>query len=101
MSGKCLRPGGRPVQYSGWRKRQRRFTILPSAGKSSGIQKGLLCGGHCAPQYAVTMREAAEPADDFGMVFGIFEIVGIGRVAEQRHATELVPQMLRMHERQI
>ena len=45
------------------------------------------------------MREAAETADDGGMLFGIFEVVG--RVLEQLHTAELIRHLLRMHERHV
>ena len=35
------------------------------------------------------MRETAEPADDIGVLFGIFLIFGIGRAAEQLVAAQL------------
>ena len=47
------------------------------------------------------MREAPEAADDVGMQFGIFEVLGIVGVAEQLHAAKLVGDLLGMHERQI
>src|SRR5258708_30948430 len=99
----CLKPGTWRAQYSAPRKRQCRpaFTVLSSAGKASGVKECLFLGRRCAPQDAVTVRKAAEPADDIGMVLGIFPVFGIGRAAEQLDAAQLVGQMLRMHERHI
>src|SRR6185312_6349067 len=70
--------------------------FMSSAGKSTGVQKGLFFGRRRPSQQAVAMRKADEPADDVGVPLGIFEVEG--SVAEELHAAKLVGQILRMHE---
>src|SRR5215475_5513750 len=71
------------------------------AGKSAAGQKSFFFRCGLASQQVVAMREAAEAADDLGVILGISEIFGIGLVSKQLDAADLVRQMLRMHERQI
>src|SRR5262249_10491189 len=47
------------------------------AGKSAGRQKGLLLGRGSAPEHLVTVREAAEAADDIGMMLSPAQVVGV------------------------
>src|SRR2546426_12599745 len=103
MSGFCLRPGGWPAQYSARRKRQwcAAFTVASSARKAACVQKRLLFRGCCAVQYPIAMRKTPKPADDVGVVEGVFQLFGVAELAEQLDATELVGQMLRMHERHV
>ena len=70
------------------------FTVLSSAGKSAAVEKGLFFRQRRSPQKTIAMREAAEPADDGGMVLGIFQVVGIAGFAEKFDAALLVGQML-------
>src|SRR5256714_3734624 len=103
MSGFCLRPGGWPAQYSARRKRQwcAASTVASSARKTARVQKGLLLRGGLAVQNPIAMRKTAEPADDVGVVEGVFQLFGVVGLAEQLDATELVWQMLRVHERHV
>ncbi len=55
------------------------FTVLSSAGKAACVEEGLFFGRGRAAQDAVTVRKAPEPADDVGVVLGIFHVFGIGR----------------------
>src|SRR6267378_6673136 len=99
----CLKPGRRQAQYSAPRKRQWScgFTVLSSAGKSAALEKGPFSRRRRAPQHAIAMRETPEPADDVGVILGVFQIVGVAGLAEEFDATKLVGQMLRMHERHV
>ena len=47
------------------------------------------------------MGKATEPPDNIGMFLGIVEVIGIAGFAEEVDATQLVGQMLRMHERHV
>src|SRR3977135_4102616 len=99
----CLKPGRRRPQYSAPRKRQwfGVFTVPSSAPKSATIEKGLFLRRRRAPQDGIAMRKAPEPADDIGMILGVFQIVRLPTLAEEFDATQLIGQMLRVHERQV
>src|SRR6266516_793497 len=99
----CLKPGRRRAQYSAPRKRQWScaFTVPSSVPKSATIQKGLFFRRRRAPQDAIAMRKAHEPADDIGMILGVFQIVRLPALAKELDATQLVGQMLRMHQRHV
>src|SRR5258705_13693523 len=103
MSGCSLRPGRRPAQYStrGNRQWPRAFTVISSARKAARFQKRLLFEGRSAVQNPIAMREAPEPANYVGVVFGVFEVFRIAGPAEEFDAAKLVGQMLRMHERHV
>ena len=96
----CLKPGRRQAQYSAPRKRQWAcaFTVPSSAPKSATIEKGLFLRRRRAPQDGIAVRKAAEPADDIGMILGVFQIVRLPALAKEFDATQLIGQMLRMHE---
>src|SRR5690242_482837 len=79
----------------------RTLAVARSAGKSALIEKGLLLGRGRAAENAVAMGKAAEPADDIGVVFGIFQVTRIARFAKQIDAAELIGNLLRMHERHV
>src|SRR5712692_3203949 len=72
-----------------------------SAGKAAGVEEGLLLGPGGTAQHRVAVREAAEAADDVGMLLGIFGESIIAVAARQHQAVFLVRKILRMHERQI
>src|SRR5262245_20342148 len=57
-----------------------------SPGEPAGIQKRLLFGRGGAAQYLVAVREAAEAADDVGVVLGIFQAVIVAERAVERDA---------------
>jgi hypothetical protein len=76
-------------------------TVAASTRKPAFVQEGLLFRRRRAPQNSVAVRETAEPPDDRGVVFGVFEVVCPARLAEQIDAAELVRKMLRMHEGQV
>src|SRR6476620_4917067 len=103
MSGCSLRPGRWPAQYSARRNRQcrRAFTVLSSARKAARVQKRLLSRGRSAVQDPIAMREAPEPANYVGVVFGVFEVFRIAGPAEEFDAAKMVGQMLRMHQRHV
>src|SRR5258708_31106499 len=103
MSGCPLRPGSRPAQYSARRNRQcrRAFTVMSSARKAAHVQKRLLLRGRSAVQNPIAMREAPEPANYVGVVFGVFEVFRIAGNAEEFHAAKLLGAMLRIHERHV
>src|SRR5579871_984087 len=72
-----------------------------SSGKAAGVQEGLFLRRGDASEDMVAVREAAEPADDVGVLLGVAKVLGIVSVSEQLDAAELVGQMLGMLERQI
>src|SRR5262245_51312620 len=74
-------------------------TRLP--GKPASIQKGLFLGRGGTAQHVVAMGEAAEAADDVGVVLGIFQAVVVAQRAVEGDAAFLVGQRFRVHERQI
>src|SRR6185437_2378999 len=101
-----------PWKWAGFLERVRRtifapaetataFTWMSSSGKSVRVEESLLLGARRPPEREITVREAPEAADDIGMQLGIFEVLGIGRIAEQFDSAKLVGDLLRMHERQI
>jgi len=57
------------------------FTVLSSAGKASGIEECLFFGRGRPAQNPVAVGKAPEPADDVGVLFGIFLVFGIGAAA--------------------
>src|SRR5882672_6913570 len=99
----CLKPGRQRAQYSAPRKRQwsSGFTVPSSAPKSATIEKGLFFRRRRPPQDGIAVRKASEPADDVGMILSVFQIVRLAGLAEEFATTQLVGQMLRMHERQV
>src|SRR5712691_10155244 len=70
-------------------------------GKSTVVEEGLLLRAGGAAQHRIAVREAAEAADDLGVLLGVFEEFVIAISARQFDAALLIRQMLRMHERQI
>src|ERR1700722_8288815 len=74
------------------------FSVIGLAGKSALIEKGLLLWRRHAAKNAVSMRKAAEPADDVGMVLGVFQVLRPAGGAEELDATQLIGEVLRMHE---
>ena len=75
--------------------------FIRSAGKAAVVEEGLLVRVRGAAQQRVAVREAAEAADDLGMVLGIFRefIIAIG--ARQLQASFLIGYILRVVEWQI
>src|SRR5260370_40898336 len=101
MSGCPLRPGRRPAQYSARRNRQcrRAFTVMSSARKAAHVQKRLLFRGRSPVQTPIAMREAPEPANYGGAVFGVLEVCGSAGNGEGFDAAKLAGEMRRMSER--
>jgi hypothetical protein len=66
------------------------FKLATLARKPTLIEKGLLLGSGRAAKNAVAMGKAAEPADDIGVVLGIFQVFGVAGFAEEIDAIELV-----------
>src|SRR4029450_1648907 len=58
-----------------------------SAGKAAAVEEGLLVGGGGEDEQRVAVREAAEAADDYGMVLGIFREFMIAIGARQLQAS--------------
>src|ERR1700730_2030783 len=97
MRGCSLRPGRRPAQYSARRNRQcrRTFTVMSSARKPARVQKRLLFRGRSAVQNPIAMREAPEPANYVGVVFGVFEGFRIDGPPGELDAAEVGGESLR------
>src|SRR6185503_15436681 len=74
---------------------------MSSTFEAAIVEEGLLLRRGVASEQTVAMGEAAEPADDGGVLLGIFEVFAALDAPEQRHAMQLVRQMLGMHEGQI
>src|SRR5205085_2419694 len=54
-----------------------------SPGKSTGREKLELFRSRLSAKHGISVREAAEPADDIGMILGILLVAGSAGLAEQ------------------
>src|SRR5262249_3446268 len=73
---------------------------MRSAGKSAGIEEGLLVRPGGEAQHRIAMREAPEAADDVGMLLGVFGEFIIAILARQLQAAFLIDEIFRVHKRQ-
>jgi hypothetical protein len=69
---------------------------MRSTGETAAIQKRLFlrCGG--TAKQSIAVREPAEAADDIGMYFGPFEILGISRSLVESDPALLIGKVLRV-----
>src|SRR4029079_18175799 len=65
------------------------------------IKERLFLGRRGAAERSITVREAAEPADDVGVQLGPFQEIGIAGRSKKRAAFLLVGHQFRMLERQV
>ena len=91
MSGLCLRPAGRPVQYSGQENGNVPFSLFcHQPEKPPPSRKACSSGVVSRLHNPIAMREAAEPAHDVGVVVRVFQVFRIAGLAEKLDATQLV-----------
>src|SRR5438445_4462323 len=76
----------------------RRFA---SAGEAAAIEERLFHARGRAAERRITVREAAEAADDVGVQLGPFQEIGIAQRADQRDGAFLIGKLFGMLERQI